>query len=101
MGKKRQKFVTAILRDKRGFILAVGKNSYVKTHPLQAFFAERLGKCEAVFLHAEVAALVKCKDLKKAYSIEILREHKDGSFVRIAPCEICQSALDSVGIKVI
>ena len=28
--------LTAIIKDKRGNVLAIGKNSYTKTHPYQA-----------------------------------------------------------------
>jgi len=40
--------LTATLYDKRGRKLAVGTNSYTKTHPLQGKFAVEAGKPGAI-----------------------------------------------------
>lgn len=85
--------LTAIIRDKRGNVLAIGKNSYIKTHPFQAKLAKRNSRQEAIFLHAEIAAVVACKNIDKAYSIEVMRTMKDGSLGLAAPCEICMDAI--------
>ena len=70
----KQRFdMTAILYDKRGRVLSIGKNSYVKTHPLQARYATQVGEPSKVFLHAEVDAIVKCKNLDKAHKIVVFR----------------------------
>jgi tRNA(Arg) A34 adenosine deaminase TadA len=90
--------LTAIITDKKGNILAVGKNSYIKTHPLQAKYAKRLGKENAVFLHAEIAAIVRCKDISKAYKITVMRI-ENGKAMSAKPCEICMEAIKDVGIK--
>jgi len=34
--------ITAIVYDRKGRVLAVGKNSYTKTHPVQAKFAQKI-----------------------------------------------------------
>ena len=91
--------VTAIIYDKRGKVLSVGKNSYVKTHPLQAEHARRAGEPYKVYLHAEVSAIAKCKSLDKAYRISIFRFLEDGSPANARPCPICCSAIKATGIK--
>ena len=51
--------ITAVAYDKRGRVLAIGKNSYVKTHPFQAKMAHSVGEPHKVFIHAEIAAILK------------------------------------------
>lgn len=93
--------VTAIIYDKRGRVLSVGSNSYVKTHPLQADHARRTGEPHKVYLHSEIHAITRCKDLHKAYRIAIFRYHEDGSPALAKPCCICQSAISATNIKII
>ena len=94
--------MTAIIYDKRGRILSVGKNSYVKTHPMQAKFAKLANQDEnRIFIHAEVSAIVKCKRIDKAHKIVIMRFMKDGTPANAAPCPTCQMAIESFGIKII
>lgn len=93
--------ITAIIYDKRGRVLSIGKNSYVKTHPLQYKHACAAGLPEKKFLHAEVHAIVKCKNLSKAYSIFISRYTKDGLPANAKPCKVCMSAIREAGIKVV
>jgi tRNA(Arg) A34 adenosine deaminase TadA len=91
--------LTAIIKDKRGNILAIGKNSYTKTHPYQAKCAKEVGLPEKVYLHAEIAAILSCNDLSKAHSIHIYRQGKSGLWLNAKPCPICQSAIDKTPIK--
>lgn len=93
--------VTAIIYDKRGRVLSVGSNSYVKTHPLQADHARRAGEPSKIYLHSEVHAITKCKNLSKAHRIAIFRYLEDGSPANAKPCCICQSAIAATGIKII
>lgn len=98
MKKVKQYNLTAIITDKRGNILSIGKNSYVKTHPLQAKYAKRAGKDGAIFLHAEIAAIVKCKDLSKAHKITVMRI-ENGKELLAKPCKICMDAIQDAGIR--
>lgn len=84
--------------DKRNRILSIGKNSYVKTHPLQAKHAARVGKENAIFLHAEIQAIIKCRNIENAYKIIVTRYDKFGRPKLAAPCDICMDALNSFGI---
>lgn len=93
--------ITAIIKDKRGRVLSIGKNSYVKTHPLQALHANRVGLPHKTFIHAEADAVIKCKDLSKAYKIEVYRFNNEGKPLLAKPCLVCQSLIKSTPIKVI
>lgn len=81
--------------------MSVGHNSYVKTHPLQAEHARKVGMEDKVFLHAEVHAIVRCKDLDRAYKIFISRRNKKGKPLYAKPCPVCESAIKAAGIEVI
>ncbi len=93
--------LSAVIYDKRGRVLSVGHNSYVKTHPLQAEHARKVGMEDKVFLHAEVHAIVRCKDLDRAYKIFISRRNKKGKPLYAKPCPVCESAIKAAGIEVI
>lgn len=96
-----QQTITALIYDRRGRIISVGQNSYIKTHTLQARHAKKVGQPEKQFLHAEVHAITKCKDLRKAYKIFVARYNKYGEPMLAKPCEVCMSAIQSSGIKFI
>lgn len=93
--------LTAIIYDKRGRVLSVGQNSYIKTHPLQARIAGKIGLPEKQFLHAEIHAIVRCRDLKKAHRIFIGRWNKKGAPLLAKPCPVCESAIKAAGIEII
>lgn len=90
--------ITAIIRDKRGRILSIGRNSYVKTHPLQAKLAKLVGKEHSVYLHAEIHAITKLR-FGTPYAIEVYRYLANGTPANSKPCEICQTAIRLAGIK--
>jgi tRNA(Arg) A34 adenosine deaminase TadA len=50
-------------------------------------------------LHAEVHAIVRCKDLSKAHKITVYRYSVAGEPLLAKPCKICQSAIEAAGIK--
>ena len=93
--------ITAIIYDRKGRVLSIGQNSYTKTHPLQAEHSEKMGFPHKVFLHAEVAAIVKCKDLSKAHKIVVHRYNNEGKPLLAKPCVCCQSAIQATPIKFI
>lgn len=90
--------ITAIIYDRRDRVLSIGKNSYVKTHPLQARYAQKAGEPYKVHLHAEIAAIVKCKNLKKAHKISVFRYNKQDRPMLARPCPICMSAIRAAKI---
>lgn len=85
--------VTAFIFDKRGRIIAIGKNSYVKTHPMQFKYANMVGEPHKIFLHAEVAAIAACKDISKAHRMLVVRQTKCGKYANAKPCMICAEAI--------
>lgn len=91
--------ITAIIYDKRGRVLSVGQNSYVKTHPLQAKHAIKVGEEHKVYLHAEISAITKCKDLSRAHKLVIVRYDRNGNPALARPCNVCQSAINATNIK--
>lgn len=94
-----QQQITALIYDKRGKVLSVGQNSYIKTHPLQLKHAVVTGNPEKQFLHAEIHAITKCRNLKRAHKILVTRYGKNGEPLLAAPCPVCMSAIRSAGIK--
>ena len=93
--------LTAVIYDKKGRVLSVGRNSYTKTHTIQAMYAKSNGNPEAVFLHAEIDAIVRCRDLSRAHKIFVARYERNGSPRIAKPCPICQSAIEAAGIKIV
>ena len=93
--------LNAIIYDKKGRVLSIGQNSYIKTHPLQAKHAKLAGLDDKVFLHAEVHAIVRCKDLSKAHRILVTRWGKNGLPLYAKPCPVCMSAIQAAGIEII
>lgn len=91
-----QQALAAIVLRKRK-VVAVGFNSYTKTHPQQAKFAQKLGQVKKIFLHAEIDALSKAP--KDSDTIVVLRVNKKGELCCAKPCEICRAAITQFGIK--
>ncbi len=80
-------------------MISVGHNSYQKSHPLQAKFAKRAGRPSAIYLHAEISALIKCRGVP--HRIHIERVDMKGNTKMAKPCEICELALKEAGVKII
>jgi tRNA(Arg) A34 adenosine deaminase TadA len=99
--KRTQHNITAFIYDKRGRILSMGKNSYVKTHPLQAKYARHCGDEHKDFLHAEIHAISRCNDISKAHRILVMRYNNQGMPMLAKPCKICQHAISLTPIKII
>lgn len=102
---KQQQDITAIIYDKKGRVLSIGKNSYIKTHPMQDKYAKLAGKEYSAygyaFIHAEIDAINRCKDLDKAYKIRVTRVKRDGSYGMACPCKACAIAISHTPIQVI
>lgn len=96
---KARQAITAVIYDRKGNVLSVGQNSYVKSHPLQAKHAAKAGNPLAIYLHAEIHAIVRCRDLSKAHRIFVSRWAKDGQPASAKPCKICMSAIKAAGIE--
>jgi len=100
----------AMILGPRGRIMSLGRNK-IKTHPIQAYWAKRLGKDHKIYLHAETDALIKCMNkhggpdsngrLESVYDTDILvaRFNKDGDTASSRPCDICAHMLQSYGLR--
>lgn len=91
--------IIATVYDRKGRVLAVGKNSYVKTHPKQYELAKRAGEPKKVYLHAEISAIIKAQKQGKPFKIKIERFSKDGNLLSSEPCPICKLAIKEAGIS--
>lgn len=90
--------IRATCYDKKGNTISTAVNSYTKSHPLQAHFAELVGQPQRQYLHAEIAALLKAKT-KKVSSIFVERYDSEGKPALAEPCKICYKALVAFGVK--
>jgi deoxycytidylate deaminase len=91
--------ITAIIYDKKGNVLSIGKNDYHRSHTMQALHAKAVGLHQKIFLHAEIDAIVKCRHLDKAHRILVTRFNAKGEPMLAKPCPICQRAISFTSIK--
>ena len=98
---KKQFNIKAIITDKRGRVLSIGENSYVKTHPMMFKLSEKCGIPHKHYLHAEVHAILRCRDLSKAHKISVYRFDANDKPANAKPCPICATAIQEAGIKLI
>lgn len=91
-----KKKVGAILLNKNK-VVVTATNLENKTHPIQARLAERVGLKEKIYLHAEVAALIKCRE--ECDTIVVARVNNQNKLRMAKPCPICQLALKEAGIS--
>lgn len=89
--------ITAMAYNKKGRLIAVGKNSYFKTHPLQAKYSAKAGNDKAVYVHAELAAILKARE--PIHRLVVTRFDTKGNPALAKPCPACQLAIKDVGIK--
>jgi tRNA(Arg) A34 adenosine deaminase TadA len=89
------KKVGAILLN-RSKVIITATNLEDKSHPIQARFAERVGLHEKIYLHAEIAALIKCKE--DVDTIVVARVNNQDKLRMAKPCPICALALKEAGI---
>ena len=91
---KTQYVVTAYIKDKKGRVLAIGKNSYVKTHPEMVKLGKKVGYLnnEKPFIHAEIDAINRCVNLDKAHLIEVyVCTDRSKVYRNSTPCSICEA----------
>jgi tRNA(Arg) A34 adenosine deaminase TadA len=85
--------------DDNDNIIAMGCNSYVKTHPRMKELAEKVGRGAKQYLHAEVSCILKA--CGQAKTLIVGRLLKDGSWAMAKPCEICAMAIAEARINVV
>ena len=89
--------VVAFALDRKVRLLAIGFNSYVKTHPYQKRCARKAGDAFKQYLHAEISAIIKAK--QQVHSIVVVRISKAGDFMLAKPCPVCYLAIQEAGIN--
>lgn len=90
--------ITALAYDRRGNLLSVGRNSYVRTHPRQAYYSRKSGgNPAAIYLHAELHALIKAR--QPVHRLVVLRYNRDGTPALAKPCAACQLAIKDFNVK--
>lgn len=67
---------------------------------MQAQAAAAVGEPCKVFLHAEIDAVVRVRDMDKAHRIVVMRYNKRGEPMNAKPCAICQKFLSQFNLKV-
>lgn len=88
MAKERY-VIVAHAYDKRGRLISCATNNYEKTHPLQAYYAEKVGHPERQFLHAEILAGIRAKG-RQIHTLKVWRYGANGQLLCAKPCAICQ-----------
>jgi len=94
---KTRYFIYATAINKHGTTISKGKNSYTKSHPLQAYFAKKVGRPEQIYLHAEIQCILNAKG-DEIYELKIERDDRK-SLRNAKPCPICMEAIRAFGIK--
>lgn len=98
MPSGRKKYViTALAYNKAGRLIAIGRNSYIKTHPLQARYAAQAHRPDALYLHAEIHALVRARE--PVHRLVVLRYDSQGRPKNATPCGICQLAIKDFNVE--
>ena len=97
---RRRPIVVAKAYNRRGDLIARAANSYSKTHPLQAKYAERVGKPKAIYLHAEIACLLKA-GTQTVHRLMVERYYSNGEPALAKPCPICRLAIKDWGVKLV
>ena len=90
--------IKATTRDKRGRVLSIAHNNYAKSHPIQAHFVKLAGLPLRKYLHAEIAALLRCKTAE-VYSIHVERYDSSGNPKLAKPCPVCELAIKAYNVK--
>ena len=92
--------ITAVCLNKHNRPICVGENSYKKTHPLQAYFAKKVGHPQRIYIHAEIQALIRSGD-NQVHVMCVTREDKLGNSLPSKPCPVCYEAIRAYGVKYI
>ena len=95
---KSRKKVGALLLQKNK-VITQAVNQDTKTHPLQAKLADLVGLGEKIYLHAEIAALIRSRSEVDTIVVARLGGHNHDELRNAKPCPICSLALEQAGVK--
>lgn len=94
---RKQYRVIARALDRRGRVICTRTNTYKTSHPVQKHFAVKVGKPEAIFLHAEISVLLAAR--QDVHTLLIARIDSNGNPVPAKPCEICSIAIEQYNVR--
>lgn len=84
--------------ENKGRRVGVGINCYTRSHRMQRDCAERAGLPAKVYLHAEIAAIIKSRSAID--TIYVYRLNRKGDMLPSKPCPVCQIAIEQLKLKV-
>ena len=93
----KKKIGSVLLRKNR--VIATAPNLDFKSHPFQASLAEKVGLKEKIFLHSEIAALIRAKEDGDTIIVARVGGHSHNELRNSKPCPICSAALELANIK--
>lgn len=88
--------VFAVL-ERKGKPVCTAVNSYTRSHKRQRDYADRAGFPKKVYLHAEIAALIKSRC--RGDTMYVYRLNRKGELLPSRPCPVCQLALNELKIR--
>ena len=94
---RKQYRVIARALDRRGRVICTRTNTYKTSHPVQKHFAVKVGKPEAIFLHAEISVLLAAR--QDVHTLLIARIDSNGKPMPAKPCAICTIAIEQYNVK--
>ena len=104
--KQRKKFLLkSTAFDKKGAVLAVAFNDYLKSSPIQKALSIRAGLSEhRTAVHSEVLCLVRASrnhPSKRVHTLLIERYDAEGKPRLAAPCASCQLAIKDSKVQIV
>lgn len=89
----KQRMVACLVRKRKIVSIGIAQK---KTHPLQAKFCKNE---KAIYLHAEISAIVNAKQDVEGCDLYIMRVRPDGQRGLAKPCKGCARAIKHFGIR--
>jgi len=104
--KQRKKFLLkSTAFDKKGAVLAVAYNDYLKSSPIQKALSIRAGLSEhRTAVHAEVLCLVRASrnhPSKRVHTLLIERYDSEGKPRLAKPCPSCELAIKDSKVQIV
>lgn len=92
--------LVSIIVTRQNKMASLGKNSFDKTHPLQAKYAKKTKNRHRIYLHAEISAIIAAKNADiTGGTIYVVRVNRKGDLALAKPCVVCNEAIRQAGIR--
>lgn len=94
-------FVIAMVVTKNGRVISIGHNSFIRTSPIQKYWATKVNKPYKEYIHAEIMALhrIPYTARSKAYAIYVYRFDRNHRPANAKPCTVCSAAIRHFNIN--